>query len=298
MLIQNVNMNLKAGFVYLTLIVSAVCCAKSISLNLGYTGNLGQNVEQNLGQNLGQKSFGNVEVKASALNSQLVVGVNSISGQIIDQPEASKKVVETEVKNNNSFLSSKSEQNSLPENVELVQVASVETLSPKPPEISAKPPANLSLSNLQIPSINLNTAVDFASVTNLPVLEEKLLYKPLIEDVLSKDFCKIGGHSYVYGHSEPAVNGTENYPATYIFSNLEKLSVGQQIDTTNLSNLNCSYMISEIFVVTTNSKDAVSDADYAKLFYPLLIADKSILTLQTCVKGSATQRLIIRAVSV
>jgi Sortase domain len=211
-------------------------------------------------------SFGQVSVQAQSISEKL--GSTSVSGQAVAEEDFVK--------------------------VELVQNINVQPLKPK----HVIPTNSGKLSALKIPSIKLNTSVDFASVKNLPVLEEKLLYNALVENVLSSDFCTIGSATYVYGHSEPAVNGTENYPAAYIFKNLDQLQLNQEIQAINANGKSCSYKISEIFVVTTDSNDQASVEDYNKLFYPNLIEDKSILTLQTCVKGSSTERLIIRAISV
>jgi len=210
--------------------------------------------------NMGLFSLGNVQVQAQPIAESL--GKNNISAEAI--PE-----------------------------LDPVQLTVAENLSVKPP---VKP--IIQTSRIQIPKIGLNSGVGFASVKNLPVLDEKLLYSPLLEDQLSSDFCSLGKASYVYGHSEPSVLGTENYPAAYIFSGLDQLNLGDKISTFNKHGQKCIYIITEIFVVTTDDKDQATDEDYAKLFYPPLIEDKSILTLQTCVKGSATQRLIVRGVSV
>ena len=210
--------------------------------------------------NIGLFSLGNVQVQAAPIAESL--GKNNITAEAIPEPEP-------------------------------VQLTVAENLSVKPP---VKP--IIQASRIQIPKIGLNVGVGFASVKNLPVLDEKLLYSPLLEDQLSNDFCSLGRASYVYGHSEPSVAGTENYPATYIFSKLDQLNVGDKISTFNAQGQKCTYAVTEIFIVTTDNNNQASNADYAKLFYPETIEDKSILTLQTCVKGSATQRLIVRGVSV
>ncbi len=231
----------------------------------------GKSISLNL-TNVPSFSLGEVSVQAESISESL--GSTSVSAEAIPEVEvAPKKEVAK---------------------VELVKSANVSSTKPK----SVAPAGTSNLSLLTIPSINLSTNVDFASVTNLPVLEKKLLYNPLVESTLSSDFCGIGLATYVYGHSEPAVNGTENYPATRVFKNLDQLVVGQQIQASNTKGQSCSYKINEIFVVVTDNKDQVTNEDYAKLFYPALLEDKSILTLQTCVKGSATHRLIIRAISV
>jgi LPXTG-site transpeptidase (sortase) family protein len=210
--------------------------------------------------NWGLFSLGNVQVQAEPIAESL--GKNNITAEAIPEPEP-------------------------------VQLTVAENLSVAPP---SKP--IIQTSKLEIPKIGLNVGVGFASVKNLPVLDEKLLFSPLLEDQLSNDFCSLGRASYVYGHSEPSVAGTESYPATYIFSKLDKLNVGDKISTYNSQGQKCTYAITEIFIVTTDANDQASNEDYAKLFYPPLIEEKSILTLQTCVKGSATQRLIVRGVSV
>jgi LPXTG-site transpeptidase (sortase) family protein len=210
--------------------------------------------------NWGLFSLGNVQVQAEPIAESF--GKNTISAEAIPEPEP-------------------------------VQLTIAENLSILPP---VKP--IIQTSRLEIPKIGLDVGVGFASVRNLPVLDEKLLYSPLLEDQLSSDFCSLGKASYVYGHSEPSVAGTDNYPAAYIFSKLDQLNVGDKISTFNAQGEKCAYTITEIFIVTTDKNNQATDADYAKLFYPELIPEKNILTLQTCVKGSAIQRLIVRGVSI
>lgn len=252
-------MSKKTIFLILILSISALSCAKSISLNSS--------------ADINKFSLGQVEVSVQAASQNL--GSTTISASSI--PETVVEKIPTEISKKN--------------NAELVLDKNVEVQAPNKPKVS-------NLSNLNISQIGLNTQVDFATVKDIDTLDEKLLYNPLIESVLSSDFCTLGNRTYVYGHSEPSKAGTGNLPGTYIFKDLDKLSVGQEIDSTNLQGQSCKYKISEIFTVTTNSEDQVSDSDYAKLFYPEIIQNKSLLTLQTCIKGSSTVRLLIRAISV
>ena len=263
----------------IVLFLSVLACGKSISLNLP---NSVKNNPVNLIQNYSSLALGEVQVKAEFIPEK--IGTTAVTAEPISEPvtetivDTAKKVAKLENYNSDN----------------LVQARNIQPTKP----VSAAPVRAANLSFLSIPSIGLSTSVGFATVQNLPLLEKKLLHNPLIESVLSSDFCLAGKATYVYGHSEPAVAGTENYPASYIFKNLDRLGLGQKLEALNIKGENCSYLITEIFVVTTDSQDRAKPEDYVKLFFPVLIEDKSILTLQTCVKGSATERLIIRAISV
>jgi sortase (surface protein transpeptidase) len=168
------------------------------------------------------------------------------------------------------------------------------TPTPAPaPKVAPKPSPNQA--SITIPKIGLNgVKVHYASMLNLADLDNKMLYRPIVENQLTPDFCTPGKNTYMLGHSEPAISSTRNMPGVYIFSNLHKLQAGDLIHVRGNQGQTCSYRVTHWEKVTTDSQDRVSSEVFYNLLYPKN-GGKTTLTVQTCQKGSATVRLILRA---
>lgn len=155
-----------------------------------------------------------------------------------------------------------------------------------------KPSANGGL--LSIDKIGIkNLKLAKSSISTIDDMNKKMLYSPVIESSISPDLCSDSGNSYISGHSEPASNKDSNYPGVNVFSDLNSLVTGDIIKVKNSSGLSCSYRVTGWDKATTDSNNKVSSQVFADAYYP--ITDKPTLTIQTCQKGSATVRLLLRA---
>jgi hypothetical protein len=153
------------------------------------------------------------------------------------------------------------------------------------------------LSNLafSIPSIGLeNISLAKASVMNLPDLDQKMLDRPIF-DTLTSEPCLEKSSTYILGHSEPVTKATSARAAVRIFQDLEYLKPGDKIQMQNSSGVQCTYNIVGSEIVNTSYNNGVSVETFNRLYFPQ-VDDNSILRIQTCIKGSATKRLILTAI--
>ena len=148
-----------------------------------------------------------------------------------------------------------------------------------------------------IPKLGLNNQeLALASVTNLIDLDQKMLYKPIL-DTLTFQPCLENSSTYIMGHSEPVDRATSMKPAVRIFQDLDQLAVGDSIEMKNQAGTECKYQVIGTQIVTTALNGAVSQETFNNLYFPQ-VKNNSILKIQTCVKGSATKRLILTAIKV
>lgn len=169
----------------------------------------------------------------------------------------------------------------------------VENSVPASPQPQFKT-VNLSLS---IPKIGIEQQeLSLASVANMADLDQKLLYKPIL-DTLTSQPCLPKVSTYIMGHSEPANTLTNNKPAVRVFENLYKLSSGDTVLMQNQAGNSCKYKIIGSQIVSTTLDGDVSQNMFNDLYFPK-VEDSSILKIQTCVKGSATKRLVLTAILV
>lgn len=176
----------------------------------------------------------------------------------------------------------------------------------KNPEIKAitepnttKPETNLITYALtfSIPKISLqNQELVLASVTNMADLDQKMLYNPIL-DTLTSQPCIEKSNTYIMGHSEPATLDTGDKPAVRIFKDVDRLVSGDMVEMQNQAGTKCKYMVIGSEIVTTGKGGEVSQKTFDNLYFPQ-VKDNSILKIQTCVKGSATKRLVVTAVMV
>jgi len=151
------------------------------------------------------------------------------------------------------------------------------------------------LPSISIPAINIyNRSLDYGTINDLSNLDKRLLYNPVVESQSSADLCTLQKNSYIVGHSEPAIASTSGYPGVYVFSDLNQLNPGDIINVTNQNGASCSYKVTNWEKVVTNSQDQVPLSVFNNLYNPNT-GGKSTLTIQTCQKGSASVRLILRA---
>lgn len=156
------------------------------------------------------------------------------------------------------------------------------------------PKNNFTPNSISIARINLtDLKLAQSSVGRANELYSKMLYSPVLEDTISPDLCSDAGNSYITGHSQPTSKKESNYPAVNIFSNLNTLQVGDTIQATNGSGINCSYKVTKWDKLVTNSDDTVSEEIFKSAYFPK--TDKPTLTIQTCQKNSTTVRLLLRA---
>jgi|GEM_PF-5186852 len=147
---------------------------------------------------------------------------------------------------------------------------------------------------LNIKKIGLNNVkLAKATIKNIQDTNLKLLYQPILESSISPDLCSDSGNSYISGHSEPTSNGDKNYPGVNIFSMLNLLEPGDIISVKNSRGVSCEYKVTGWDKAVTDENNGVSRQVFADAYYP--ITDKPTLTIQTCQKGSATVRLLLRA---
>ena len=99
------------------------------------------------------------------------------------------------------------------------------------------------------------------------------------------------------GHSEPATKSSVNKPAVRVFKDLDRLKSGDTVEMQNQAGTKCKYQIIGSQIVTTGSGGEVSQDAFNNLYFPQT-KENSILKIQTCVKGSATKRLIVTAMMV
>jgi sortase (surface protein transpeptidase) len=149
-------------------------------------------------------------------------------------------------------------------------------------------------SRITIPRINLNQKYQFGSMTNMSNLDKLLNQSVTAENVLTSDACIEGKNSYFMGHSEPVSASSKNARGSYVFSRVNELIEGDKINVINGSGKSCLYQVYKSFNVQTDLEDNVDIKTFNNLIYPNE-TDQSILTLQTCQKGSRTIRLIVRA---
>lgn len=147
---------------------------------------------------------------------------------------------------------------------------------------------------ITISKINLtNISLAKSSISTIADMDKKMLYAPVVEDKISPDLCSDYGNSYISGHSEPAKSSDKNYPGVNIFSNLHELEVDDIINVTNSKGVQCAYKVTGWDTAITGVNNSVSREIFTNAYFP--DTDKVTLTIQTCQKGSATVRLLLRA---
>jgi sortase (surface protein transpeptidase) len=164
---------------------------------------------------------------------------------------------------------------------------------------TSKPESNLAKNSLifSIPKINIqNQELTLASVANMSDLDQKMLYTPIL-DTLTSQPCIEKSNTYIMGHSEPATKSSSDKPAVRVFQDLDKLASGDTVEMQNQAGTKCKYSIIGSEIVTTGKGGEVSQGTFNNLYFPQ-VKDNSILKIQTCVKGSATKRLVVTAVMV
>jgi hypothetical protein len=166
-------------------------------------------------------------------------------------------------------------------------------IQPKPkPVVQSGVPSSIS-----IPAINIkDQKYAFSSLFSIDDLYQKMIYKPVMENQVAGEVCKPNSHSYIFGHSEPS-SPSEVGPGTSVFGNLNLLINGDIVNAVDSQGNKCQYKITGREVITTDGADKISYAKYQQLFFPDL-SQGSVLTLQTCQKGSSTVRIVYRAVMI
>ena len=153
------------------------------------------------------------------------------------------------------------------------------------------------LNNLafNIPAIGLsNISLVKASVMNLDDLDQKMLSNPII-DTLTSEPCLEKSSTYILGHSEPTSKTHSSKPAVRIFKDLDQLKPGDKVEMQNSLGVKCAYNIIGSEIVSTDYNNGISVETFNRLYFPQ-VKDNSILLIQTCIKGSATKRLIFTAI--
>ncbi len=149
-------------------------------------------------------------------------------------------------------------------------------------------------SSISIPKIDLKqVVVAYSKLETMDDLYTKMDNYPVLETQYASDFC--GKTAYLMGHSEPYYKGQKG-SATHIFARLQELKIGDKIFTINSTGGQCVYEVNSWDTVTTNGDDEITEVDFNKLFNPVYTS--SMLTIQTCKKGSSTVRLILRATQI
>ncbi|GAB4147888.1 MAG: hypothetical protein OHK0017_10110 [Patescibacteria group bacterium] len=149
-------------------------------------------------------------------------------------------------------------------------------------------------STLTISKIGLNNVkLQYSSIYKLDELYQKMRRTPIVETQLGSPICADSGNTYITGHSEPSSLADVPYAGSYIFSRLNELQVGDVIDMTNSDGVSCKYQVYAWEVLVTDTNDQVDIDEFNKAYFPS--HDRPTLTIQTCKKGSATVRLLLRA---
>jgi sortase (surface protein transpeptidase) len=149
-------------------------------------------------------------------------------------------------------------------------------------------------STLTIPTIGLETKLSYETLFQVASMEEKLLHGPVVENQEAAPLCSPNQNAYIYGHSEPAVRGTENYSGVRVFEKLEDLKPGDLIEVVDQNGQECAYQVQFWEEIQTNADGSVSRSVFEGLMKPNTQGE-GWLTLQTCDKNEATGRLILRA---
>lgn len=136
--------------------------------------------------------------------------------------------------------------------------------------------------------------VGYDSINNIDRVNNNLRYSPIIENQMAYDFCTQGKNTYLMGHSEPGSAADIGHSASYVFDRLHTIRAGERIQATNAQGISCTYEVETIWELYTDSQGAVTSADFSNLMYPATNGD-GILTIQTCIKGTSTGRLFVRA---
>jgi len=139
----------------------------------------------------------------------------------------------------------------------------------------------------------INTPLAVDSLTTSESLYSKLLYYPVVENVVSPELCSSFGNSYIYGHSEPPSKKESGFPASKIFSNLEAVEAGDIIEIKASEVKKCSYRVTKMDSITTTADQKVDGNTFNFAYFP--VNEKPMLTIQTCLKGSSVTRLLLRA---
>ena len=161
------------------------------------------------------------------------------------------------------------------------------------PKTTTAPQIKSSNYTLTIPKIGLNNVVFVpATMYDMPNLDAQMRYSPVWESGLSVEPCSGSQNTYLIGHSEPAFGGAI-LPGDNIFANLNLLSAGDIISIQTPSQT-CSYQVTGWDKVVTGADNSVTKEDFNRALYPASNGS-GMLSIQTCQKGSATVRLILRA---
>jgi sortase (surface protein transpeptidase) len=145
---------------------------------------------------------------------------------------------------------------------------------------------------LSIPKLGIfNSTLNEGSLRNIPDIDNKLLYGAVLENQVSNSPCSIG-HSYIYGHSEPAESWQNAYPGVRIFANLHTLGIGDRIEIKTKTGQSCVYELVRWDQVETSQNQTLSADQLNFVFNP---GEGINLTIQTCKLGSATVRNLLRA---
>ena len=140
-------------------------------------------------------------------------------------------------------------------------------------------------STIKIPTLNIDTGLNYGSHANLNDMAEKILYNPVLDVEYSYDLCSIGHNTYIAGHSAPALKWQNKYPAVRVFQDLNALQMGDTINAARNDGQNCSYKVTD---VRKFRSERIRDKSYRfpiSVFKYLMEDDsegKTTLTLQTC----------------
>jgi len=147
---------------------------------------------------------------------------------------------------------------------------------------------------LSIPSISVFTNVSYGSIKNPGVLDNQMLHRPVVESYFAADACTDGQNTYITGHSEPATTSTSDFAGVRAFDRLTELQPGDRIYLTGQNGKSCIYQVTHWETAVTNDANQVSASVFQNLYSPQTNG-RSMLSIQTCQKGSAHVRLIVRA---
>jgi LPXTG-site transpeptidase (sortase) family protein len=148
--------------------------------------------------------------------------------------------------------------------------------------------------SVSIPALGIQKfPVSYASMRSAETVQKQLAYTPVMESQLTSDSCQKTGNSYLMGHSEPSSKSEIGLSGTRVFENLHTLKNGDNIILVNQQGISCTYQVFDSMEVVTE-QDLVSKEVFDNLFFPDTHG-QSWLTIQTCKRGSASIRLIVRA---
>lgn len=179
-------------------------------------------------------------------------------------------------------------------NLKITKPAIKPVVATKVAAVNTKPKLTGDGGSLTITKIGLiNQSLAKSSISKIADMDKKMLHSPVLESDISPNLCANYGNSYITGHSEPAYAKDKNYPAVNVFSDLNLLTIGDIIKVKNNQGVSCSYKVKGWDTVVTETNGNVSKEVFTNAYYKE--STKAMLTIQTCQKGSATVRLLLRA---